>query len=66
MLKCEAVTISMDGCGRAFDNTFVERLWRRVTHEDVYFNDYASMSELLNGLSKYLVFYNGERLRQAL
>jgi putative transposase len=26
----------MDGRGRAFDNIFVERLWRNVKHEDVY------------------------------
>jgi len=36
VLKREGVTISMDGRGRAFDNIFVERLWRNVKHEDVY------------------------------
>jgi hypothetical protein len=25
----------MDGCGRAFDNIFVERLWRSVKYEEV-------------------------------
>jgi putative transposase len=30
VLKREGVTISMDGRGRAFDNIFVERLWRNV------------------------------------
>ena len=47
MLKREGVTISMDGRGRAFDNIFVERLWRSVKHEDVYLNGYATMGELL-------------------
>jgi putative transposase len=28
--------ISMDGRGRAFDNIFVERLWRSVTYEEDY------------------------------
>jgi len=28
-LTAAGVTISMDGCGRAFDNIFTERLWRQ-------------------------------------
>jgi len=35
VLKREGITISMDGRGRAFDNIFVERLWRSVKYEDV-------------------------------
>jgi putative transposase len=66
VLKRESVTISMDGRGRAFDNIFVERLWRSVKHEDVYLNGYATMGELLVGLSKYFIFYNGERPHQSL
>ena len=60
------ITISMDGRGRAFDNIFVERLWRSVKHEDVYLKGYATMGELLIGLTKYFAFYNGERPHQAL
>ena len=37
----------MDGRGRAFDNIFVERMWRSVKHEDVYLKGYALMGELL-------------------
>ena len=66
VLQREGVTISMDGRGRAFDNIFVERLWRSVKHEDVYLNGYATMGELLIGLTKYFAFYNGERPHQAL
>ena len=51
VLKREGITISMDGRGRAFDNIFVERLWRSVKHEDVYLNGYATMGELLIGLT---------------
>ena len=32
--------------GRAFDDIFVERLWRSVKHEDVYLKGYATMGEL--------------------
>jgi putative transposase len=66
VLKREDITISMDGRGRAFDNIFVERLWRNVKHEDVYLHGYATMEELLIGLTKYFSFYNGERPHQAL
>ena len=43
----------MDGRGRAFDNIFVERLWRSVKHEEMYLKGYATMGELLIGLTKY-------------
>jgi putative transposase len=66
VLLREGITISMDGRGRAFDNIFVERLWRSVKHEDVYLNGYATMGELLVGLSKYFAFYNAERPHQGL
>ena len=66
VLKREGVVISMDGRGRAFDNIFVERLWRSVKHEDVYLKGYASMGELLVGLTDYFAFYNGERPHQSL
>ena len=66
VLQREGVVISMDGRGRAFDNIFVERLWRSVKHEDVYLKGYASMGELLLGLTEYFTFYNGERPHQSL
>jgi len=44
----------------------VERLWRSVKHENVYLNGYATMGELLLGLSKYFVEYKGDRPHQAL
>ena len=66
VLKREGITISMDGRGRAFDNIFVERLWRNVKYEDVYLKGYATVSELLLGLSDYFVLYNTQRPHQAL
>ena len=66
VLQREGVIISMDGRGRAFDNIFVERLWRNVKHEDVYLKGYATMGELMVGLAKYFTFYNGERPHQSL
>ncbi len=56
----------MYGSKRMNFNIFVERLWLSVKHEDVYLNGYATMSELLVGLSKYFEEYNGDRSQQAL
>jgi len=66
VLKREEMTISMDGRGRAFDNIFVERLWRNVKYEDIYLKGYATVNELLLGLSDYFVLYNSERPHQSL
>lgn len=66
VLKREDIVISMDGRGRAFDNIFVERLWRNVKHEDVYLKGYTSMGELTTGLAEYFAFYNDERPHQSL
>ena len=66
VLVREGIDISMDGRGRALDNIFVERLWRSVKYEDVYLKGYASLPELLLGLTEYFAFYNGERPHQSL
>lgn len=65
-LKRRGIQISLDGRGRAADNIFVERLWRSVKYEEVYLKDYASVPELLLGLTTYFEFYNGERPHQSL
>jgi putative transposase len=40
-LKKRGVAISMDGRGRALDNVFMERLWRRRKYELIYPGDFA-------------------------
>jgi putative transposase len=65
-LKQGEIRISMDGRGRALDNVFVERLWRTVKQEEVYLHDYQSVQDARQGLVRYFVFYNEERLHQAL
>ena len=65
-LKEGGIRISMDGRGRALDNVFVERLWRTVKYEEVYLRDYQTVWEARHGLAHYFVFYNEERLHQAL
>jgi putative transposase len=66
MLQAAGIRISMDGRGRAFDNIFVERLWRSVKYEEVYLKDYATVREATGSLGAYFRFYNDRRLHQAL
>ena len=66
VLQREDIVISMDGRGRAFDNIFVERLWRSVKHEEVYLKGYATVGELMIGLTEYFDFYNTRRPHQSL
>ena len=60
------IEISMDGRGRAMDNVFTERLWRSVKYEEIYLNDYATISEAKQGIASYISFYNQERPHQSL
>lgn len=65
-LENHCIRISMDGRGRAFDNIFVERLWRSVKYEEVYLKDYNSVREARINLGEYFDFYNNERPHQSL
>jgi putative transposase len=60
------IKISMDAKGRAFDNIFIERLWRSVKYEEIYLKDYASVKEAKSGLGRYFDFYNLKRHHQHL
>lgn len=60
------IAVSMDGRGRAFDNIFIERLWRSVKYEEVYLKNYGDVPEAVTQLGGYLDFYNNERNHQAL
>lgn len=66
LLTSRQINISMDSRGRAFDNIFVERLWRSVKYEDIYIKDYQTISEVTSGLRDYFLFFNNERYHQTL
>ncbi len=65
-LEASGIRISMAGRGRAFDNIFVERLWRSVKYEDVYLKEYDTVPTLAAGLDSYFQFYNYRRPHQSL
>ena len=66
VLEREGIRISMDGRGRAYDNIFVERLWRTVKYEEVYLHQYLTVADARRGLNRYFHFYNMERIHESL
>jgi putative transposase len=66
MATTKEIKISMDSRGRAFDNIFIERLWRTLKYEEVYLKNYETIKEARTNISAYFHFYNTERLHQSL
>ena len=66
VLLAKEIQISMDGRGRAFDNIFIERLWRTVKYEEVFLHDYCSIAEAKKKLGQYFNYYNYQRHHQGL
>ncbi len=66
ILKEHNIRISMDGKGRSIDNICIERFWRTIKYEEIYLNDYKSMSELRYSIDNYIVKYNSRRLHSAI
>lgn len=66
ILKKYDIKISMDGKGRSIDNICIERFWRTIKYEEIYLNDYKSMSELRYSIDNYIVKYNSRRLHSAI
>ena len=60
------IRISMDGVNRALDNIYIERFWRTLKYEDIYLNDYRTLSELKEGIKRYMGFYNNDRYHASL
>jgi putative transposase len=66
ILQAAGMRVSMDGRGRWLDNVFIERLWRSLKYECVYLHAFETGSDLRNGLSCWINYYNGERPHSAL
>jgi putative transposase len=66
MFLAAGADISMDHRGRAYDNIFIERLWRTVKYENVYLRSYETPRDARMGISQFLDYYNNERPHQSL
>jgi putative transposase len=58
--------ISMDGKGRWVDNVIMERFWWSLKYEDAYLKRYDTVTELYEGIAKYMKFYNEQRIHSSL
>lgn len=58
--------MSMDGKGRAMDNSRTERYFRSPKYECIYLNEFENPSALHKGIARYVRFYNQERPHQSL
>ncbi len=56
--------VSMNSRGRALDNVIIERWFRSLKYEDIYYFDYQNILEVKTGVKKYIVKYNTERPHQ--
>jgi putative transposase len=66
LLTEHQIKVSMDGKGRATDNSRTERFFRALKYEDIYLNEYTNPRELRKGISAYVDFYNTDRPHQSL
>ena len=66
LLKQNNIQISMNGKGRSIDNIAIERFFRTLKYDEIYINEYASISDLRKGIERYINFYNFDRFHSSL
>lgn len=60
-LEKQGIRISMDGKGRATDNTWIERFWKTIKHGYIYLNPPENGMELLEAVNYYIEYYNQKK-----
>lgn len=65
-LKMKNVKISMDHQGRCFDNIFIERLWRTLKQEVIYYYRPEDITSLEKRIEEFVPWYNNHRVHQSL
>lgn len=56
----------MDHTGRCFDNIFIERLWRTLKQEVIYYYRPEDITSLENRIKEFVLWYHNQRLHQSL
>ncbi|MCB9250839.1 MAG: IS3 family transposase [Flavobacteriales bacterium] len=54
------VKVSMDGKGRATDNSWIERFWKSIKHDYIYLNPAEDGFELYEGIQNHVEYYNNK------
>jgi len=66
LLEKEGIKVSMDGKGRATDNSRTERFFRSLKYECIFLHEFENPRALRQGIARYVQFYNEERPHQSL
>jgi putative transposase len=66
LLEKAEVKVSMDGKGRATDNSRTERYFRSLKYECIFLNEFEDPRALRKGIARYVQFYNEERPHKSL
>jgi len=66
LMEEHQIKVSMDGKGRARDNSRTERFFRSLKYECLYINEYESPRALRKGITEYITFYHTVRPHQSL
>ena len=56
----------MDHKGRCFDNIYVERLWRTLKQEAIFYYKPETIKELERVINNFVEWYNNDRIHQGL
>ncbi|QIK58247.1 IS3 family transposase [Erysipelothrix sp. HDW6A] len=64
LLVYQGCTQSMSRVGCCIDNGPIENFWGQIKTEEYYLNDYRTEDELIQGINKYITFYNNELLQK--
>lgn len=65
-VESHGIKVSMDGVGRWADNIYIERFWRTVKYEHLFWQVFDSVIDLKKSLTHFLHEYNTDRLHQSL
>lgn len=61
LLESNEIKISMDGKGRATDNTWIERFWKTLKYDYVYLNPCDTGLELIEGVQAHIEYYHNKK-----
>jgi len=60
-LESNDIKISMDGKGRATDNTWIERFWKSLKYDYIYLNPCDNGFELFEGVQNHIAYYHQKK-----
>ena len=68
ILKKHGIRISMDGCGRALDNVFIERIWGKLKGEWLnHYGTFGNIEQVRLAVFEYIEgYYYNQRFHEGL